>query len=725
MKTPLLSLLCIIFLIPQGFTQQRLLDSLENSLSLKSSPTEKADLLNQLAWQYQFQNTKKAREFAEKALADSENSEYVKGWSSACNTLGLISIDEGNPRKAIDFFDKGMDGKKRLLDEKGLASITSNKGIALVRIGDYPAAVQCYVSALQIREKLGDERGIADCHNQLGLLNRDKGNYPESNHHFQQALSIRKKIKDQRGIAYACNNLASNASDEGNYLLSISLYQEAIPILEELKDLRSLATCLCNLGLSNQRLKNSSMAMQYYEEGLALAVKTGNEAAELDIQNGIGDMYLWKKEISQAKTAYQMAAKLAEKLSEKGDLSHALSGIGRCLEEENKTAEASSFFRDAQNQARASGQVRNLLIISHQRADFLQKHDSLEVARTILKETIPLAKENKLKSYLQEAYRIAGEIQRKEIISSRKGGDSLNYYKEYAQVRDSIFKKDLTEKLASEQVHFQTQRKDAEIIRMKQEKQIAALEISAQNLEIQKRNLGLGLGLLVLSLLGLSLWLNNKKSRLEISKAAILAGEAERRRISRDIHDDLGSGLSRIRLIAHKASASAMREDPAWNGILETSESLMDNMRELLWVMDSGQTSLLSLAEKIREFSRDYLQEFQIELMGPDDPEFPELKLNRFKSREIYLIAKESIHNIARHSGAENASLSFYCNSEFCMEITDNGRGIGITGSNGRGMENIRSRAKELGGKIELSSSESGGLSLLLKIPLHYLNESA
>lgn len=724
MKTTLLSFLWLIFLVPQGFTQQRLLDSLENSLSLISSPVEKADILNQLAWQYQFQNTKKAREFAEKALLLSESSDYIKGWSSACNTLGFICIDEGNPKQAISYFDKGIVGKKQISDTKAMASLTCNKGIALVRLHDVEGAENCYKSALKIRTELADERGIADCHNQLGLLNRDKGNYPESNHHFQQSLSIRKRIKDKRGIAYACNNLASNASDEGNYLLSIALYQEAIPILEELKDLRSLATCLCNLGLSNQRLKNSSMAMSYFNEGLALALKSGNEAAELDIHNGIGDVFLWNKDISKAKKAYQEAAELAKKLSEMGDLSHALSGIGRCLEEENMTSEASSFFNEAQKQARASGQVRNLLIISHQRADFLLKHDSLETARAILKETIPLAKNNQLKSYLQEAYRISGEIQRK-VTASGCSADSLNYYKEYAKVRDSIFKKDLTEKFATEQVRFQTQRKDAEILRMQQEKQIAALEISSQNLEIQKRNLGLGLGMLVLSLLGLSLWLNYKKSRMEISKAAILAGEAERRRISRDIHDDLGSGLSRIRLIAHKASASAMREDPAWNGILETSESLMDNMRELLWVMDSGQTSLQSLSEKIREFARDYLKEFQIELRSPDNPDLPELKLNGFKSREIFLIAKESIHNIARHSGAEIASLGFSCTSEFCMEIADNGRGIGITGSNGRGIVNIRSRAKDLGGNIEITNPVSGGFRLLLKIPLQNLNENA
>jgi len=724
MRRTIFSFLCVFFLITRAFTQQKILDSLENSLALKSSPTEKADILNQLAWQYQFLNTKKAREFAEQTIAVSENSGYTKGWSSACNTLGLICIDEGNPKKAIDFFDKGMDGKKKLQDEKGLASITCNKGIAMVRLGDYPAAVNCYASALNIREKLGDERGIGDCHNQLGLLNRDKGNYSESNHHFQQALAIRKKIKDQRGIAYACNNLASNASDEGNYLLAISLYQEAVPILEELKDLRSLATCLCNLGLSNQRLKNATMAMQYFEESLALVIKSGNETTELDIHNGIGDVCLWKKDISKAKTAYQKAVDLAKKLSEKGDLSHALGGLGRCLEEENNPAEASSYFIEAQNQARSSGQVRNLLIISHQRADFLQKHDSIERARAILKETIPLAKSNNLKSYLQEAYRISGEIQRKEI-SGRSGSDSLNYYKQYAQVRDSMFRKDLTEKLASEQVRFQTHRKDAEILRMKQDKQIAALEISAQNLEIQKRNTGLTLGMLVLCLLGLSLWLNYKKSRLEISKAAILAGDAERQRISRDIHDDLGSGLSRIRLIAHKASTSETKDDLAWNGILETSETLMDNMRDLLWVMDSGQTSLQSLAEKIRVFAQDYLQEFLIQLESLNNLELPEIMLDAIKSREIFLIAKESIHNIAKHSGAEKASLVFYMTSEFCMEISDNGRGAGIVGSKGRGIENIRSRANELGGNIEITNAEPSGLRLLLKIPLHCLHESA
>ena len=716
-NSSLLVLLWFAISIMPILAQQRNLDSLENRLNEINVPKEKVDILNNLAWQYQFINTTKAKGFAEKALIISEEDGYIKGWSSSCNTLGLISCDEGNPEKALKYFDRGITGKNQISDKKGVATITCNKGIALVRLRKYETARTCYNSALEIRKSLGDKRGIGDCYNQLGLLSRDLGDYPASNESFHKSLALRTEIKDSRGIAYSYNNLASNANDEGNYLLSISLYQQAVPLLEEIGDSRSLATTLANLGICNQRIKNTKLAHEYFQEAKELAISSGNEGTELDIYNGSGDAFLLDKKYKLAREAHQNAIRIAEKMDDWGDLSHAHCGMAKGFLAENDLEKAGTFFFKARNTALKSGVIRDIIIVSNQLADFLQMQKRYPEASNILKEIIRLALKNNLKSYLAESYRIAGEIQKAEKTALLKP-DSLNYYKQYSIIKDSIFKEDLSIQIAREQGRFQAERKEAELIRLKQEKKISALEIEAQNLAIQKRDIGLVFGFIIICLIGFAFWLNFKKKQLEIIRASLEASEAERLRISRDIHDDFGSGLTRIRIIAGREKNSMRDSAQAWNQILETSSSLVENMRDLLWVMEPGTTNFESLISRIREFTHDYLQEVNIKLSIKIEGLIPKKEVEIDVYRNLLMASKEVVQNIVTHSEASSVSIVFSFENHFMLEISDNGKGLDLQKqSQGNGLRNIETRLNKIQGITEFETLKTGGFLVRMIIP--------
>jgi signal transduction histidine kinase len=87
--------------------------------------------------------------------------------------------------------------------------------------------------------------------------------------------------------------------------------------------------------------------------------------------------------------------------------------------------------------------------------------------------------------------------------------------------------------------------------------------------------------------------------------------------------------------------------------------------------------------------------------------------------RQIYLVFKEGIHNIAKHSNAKMARLRlWFQDGHICGELIDNGRGIGVASGHGHGIPSMRARVQQLSGKIEISAGPVGGTSIRIKVPL-------
>lgn len=208
--------------------------------------------------------------------------------------------------------------------------------------------------------------------------------------------------------------------------------------------------------------------------------------------------------------------------------------------------------------------------------------------------------------------------------------------------------------------------------------------------------------------------------------AHLVAIERMRTRIATDLHDDLGSSLSRISILSEVARRRA-DADPESGRMLtdigETAREMMDALSESIWAIDPRRDDLRSLATRIRRFASDLLETRGIawHLQAPPDGEL--IRLSPGQRRQLYLIVKEALHNAARHSGAASVSMELGLSGRrLAAEIRDDGKGFverEDPDAPGRhGLSSMKARADALGGALVIHSTPGQGTRICLDVPL-------
>lgn len=215
------------------------------------------------------------------------------------------------------------------------------------------------------------------------------------------------------------------------------------------------------------------------------------------------------------------------------------------------------------------------------------------------------------------------------------------------------------------------------------------------------------------------LHIDRERTELEKQKAVILTKERERNRIAKEIHDDLGSGLTSIRLLSEIAKVKGGQgQKKELERISETSNRLIDKMNEIIWSMNSRNDTLPNLIAYLRQVIVAYFEPLpmQLRIVIPDN--IIEIHVTGKTRRNILLAVKEALHNIAKHSRATEVDIVFRIDESLFISITDNGIGFdpATIPCHKNGLQNIRERLSGIGGACTILNN--GGTSVILNIPL-------
>jgi signal transduction histidine kinase len=211
-----------------------------------------------------------------------------------------------------------------------------------------------------------------------------------------------------------------------------------------------------------------------------------------------------------------------------------------------------------------------------------------------------------------------------------------------------------------------------------------------------------------------------ERERVEHQRAI----EQERARVAQDLHDELGSGLTEISMLAERARAATVPE-PRRTGHLgqvgDKAREMVTALDEIVWAMNPGHDSLASLVSYFRLYADRFLGLANIawRFEGPSDA--ADCELDSRRRHQLFLAYKEALTNIVRHSGASEVRLAVRIQDQV-MQITveDNGRGIpaGIRTEQMDGIANMRARIEKLGGRFEIDSQSGSGTRLQFYVPL-------
>jgi len=196
----------------------------------------------------------------------------------------------------------------------------------------------------------------------------------------------------------------------------------------------------------------------------------------------------------------------------------------------------------------------------------------------------------------------------------------------------------------------------------------------------------------------------------------------ERNRISTEMHDDLGSGLTSIKMLSELLRLRTGKEPvPELQKIANRSDELVESLNTIVWALNDRNDQMEPMVAYFRAFASSQFEERQMDLTLNIDvsSKATEIEIQGEVRRNIFLILKESIHNVFKHSGADSAEIRIHANeSGFDLWISDNGKGMdpGIE-TIGNGLKNMKARALNLGGTIEFESEN--GFQTHFHLPLY------
>lgn len=203
-----------------------------------------------------------------------------------------------------------------------------------------------------------------------------------------------------------------------------------------------------------------------------------------------------------------------------------------------------------------------------------------------------------------------------------------------------------------------------------------------------------------------------------------LAVERVRMRVATDLHDDIGAGLSEIAILSEVARRQQGEgSQPAvLQEIGSGARRLVDSMSDIVWSTDPRRDDVSSLVQRIRHFAANVLESQGIRWSAEVTPALENRPLDPESRRQILLIVKEAVTNIARHAGCTRASLRMTEGPlGIVIEIDDDGEGMRAPGDDlpgGHGLTNMRMRAESLGGEFVVDSSPGSGTRILVRVPL-------
>ncbi len=245
-------------------------------------------------------------------------------------------------------------------------------------------------------------------------------------------------------------------------------------------------------------------------------------------------------------------------------------------------------------------------------------------------------------------------------------------------------------------------------------------------------------GVLACALALLALWITQLHRQVEERTAELAtqihnrervehqrAMEQERARIAQDLHDELGSGITEISMLATVASSASAPGNGQKGHLVDIGDrarQMVTTLDEIVWAMNPKHDSLMSLVSYSCLYADRFLKLANIPCQLKGGVDLPDRTVSSIHRHEFFLALKESLTNVVRHSGATEVLLSVrLIGNRLRLSIADNGHGLApnTAARNGDGLINMRERLEKMGGRFEIASQPGRGTTVRFYMPLN------
>ncbi|WP_420572989.1 tetratricopeptide repeat protein [Kordia sp.] len=557
------------------------------------------------------------------------------------------------------------------------------KGIYYDIAGKKDSSLYIYDKAFKIAEKHNDKDAMASVFNNKGLIYWGKENYKEAMDYYLSSYKIFEELGQQKGQANSLNNIGLLLSKLKRHEESNTYHKRSLAIRKEIKDTYGMGASYTNMVMNFSALKKLDSCVYYGQKSVATKQKVND--------------------VRGLATSYNSLGKTYQQLQQKDSVIYYL----------QKADEIYQRFNSRKHRAK---NIQLLGIAYYDQGKYQAAIDAYTIALANLDDSQKMIK-SKATRRMANAYRELGDYK-----------NATDYYQRTINLQDSIQKEE--EIIATTEIleKYQSSEKEKEIL-------LQRAKIAEKNASISQKNTtiyGMLAGVLVLLALGYLVYnqqkLKNKQLQKEHElKDALLKVETQnklheqRLKISRDLHDNIGSQLTFIISSIDNLKYSLKDATPDFTERLSTinffTRNTINQLRDTIWAMNMDAIRFEDLETRMMN----HIGQAKV-LTGAVIEFSNEVSENTTFSSlvgiNIFRIMQESINNAIKHADSKMISIQFKeTNDQYVLTINDDGNGFEtIDNVEGNGLENMKLRAEEIYSKLNIISQKAHGTTVQLTI---------
>jgi len=571
------------------------------------------------------------------------------------------------------YLTEGIAYSRSINDKETELELALNIVIQLYNKGDYDAVIHKTDSLIPLTKKLKLPVVQADMMNYNGNSYKSKSEYAKSLVVLLDYLALAKTLgpEHKRMVATANNNIGSSLLNMHRYEQAIPYIETSLAIQEDIE--RSFkAHSYWNLGICYMEREKYEKALGIFKMGLQEALATNDAYAAAGNQLCIASVYTRQDKFEEGLTNYKKAFQMAlDSNMEPYKTIEAINGIIYSYNQMARPKEAMEYI----NIADSITEVHNLTDLRNRQYLYFKSTTLLQLGKP-------------------------------------READDVHF--RYTEANDSLQNIKNLELIQEKETEFRTKEKEQQI-------QLQEAQLDSQRLWIS----ALGGGALLLGLVGFlayrqqKLKVKHQKQEQELKEALYKVEtanklEEQRVRISKELHDNIGSQLTYLSSAAQniglglpKVSAEVTQEK--LEDLSAFSQEAITDLRDTIWVMNKGTISWDDLTERVRYLAHKVSNTTGVAVQVHKNGENNEL-LGPDQTINIYRIAQEAINNAVKHANATKIEITINTTAPTLIEIIDNGKGYKINEvpKGSHGLYNMDSRAKKINATLDITSNENG-----------------
>lgn len=570
--------------------------------------------------------------------------------------------------------------------------------------GNLPdSALYFYIQARRLSEKLSYPRGmIRFINNYTAVLNM-LGRYVESLQYNQEGIEICRKHGLQRELGMAYGNTGAVYQYMEDFPKAIDYYLKSRPLMEQYSDAARVSLLYGNLSGLYRSIYQPNKAAYYARRALVLAEQTGDDYAIGNACINLAVIYKIQEKYDSALPVLNRAHKLGVSLNYLNLQENALIDIGSVYLAMNQPAKYRAAYTAALPLADTLGDVSGKAYILLGLTTGLYNQQRFAEAEHAAQHAIAFADSTGQKEVLASLYTLMADIQ----TVSRRFAKADSYKTKHDSLQNVLYNEKAMKQVQELETRYHVEQQQNELLRKDLQLQQSTAEAARQRLWLVGAAVGVVLLLLLLALLYNSYrqkqLLNRKNLEATRLKALVEGQTQERQRISQELHDDMGTGLTTILFVSRSLANPAAQTLETYTRLTTLAGSLIDKMNEIVWAMSNDHDSLPGLVTYIRTNTAETLRDADIDVTFALPPEIPDIALTQHIRHQVYLIVKEAVHNIIKHADAGAVAISMAFGTELTIRIHDNGKGINnTTSTTGNGLRNMQRRAAAISGTLNI-----------------------